>query len=149
MLEQEVLIARVRDLAVEDERLVAVLMYGSLALSEGDHLSDIEFYLYFGGPLDRVDRRRWLDQVGPIELHYVNEFGTDTAIFANAIRGEFHFEPASSIVSVGRWDNAWFPSQHAAVVLDRTGELTRTLAPLHRSRLPRTAERPPSSSRGP
>jgi len=129
VLEQEISIAKVRELAVEDERLVAVLMYGSLALSEGDHLSDIEFYLYFGGPLDRVDRRRWLDQVGPIELHYVNEFGTDTAIFANAIRGEFHFEPASSIPSVARWDNAWFPSQDAAIVLDRTGELTRTLAP--------------------
>jgi len=26
-------------------------MYGSFALSEGDSLSDIEFYLYFGAPL--------------------------------------------------------------------------------------------------
>lgn len=129
MLEQEVLIAKVRELAVEDERLVAVLMYGSFSLSEGDHLSDIEFYLYFRAPLDGIDRRRWLEHLAPIELHYVNEFGTDTVIFANAIRGEFHFEPASSIPSVARWDNAWFPSQNGAIVLDRTGELTRALAP--------------------
>ncbi len=129
MLEQEILIAKVRELAVEDERLVAVLMYGSFALSEGDSLSDIEFYLYFGAPLDRVDRRRWLEGIAPIEMHYVNEFGTDSVIFANTIRGEFHFEPASSIPSIAKWDNAWFPSQHAAIVIDRTGELTRTLAP--------------------
>lgn len=139
VLEQEVLIAKVRELAVEDERIVAVLMYGSFALSEGDHLSDIEFYLYFGAPLDGVDRRRWLERLGPIELHYVNEFGTDTVIFSNAIRGEFHFEPASSISTVAKWDNAWFPSQHTAIVLDRTGELARTLGPF--------AKKPPAQDR--
>ena len=110
MLEQEISIAKVRELAVEDERLVAVLMYGSFALSEGDRLSDIEFYLYFGAPLDRIDRRRWLEGIAPLEMHYVNEFGTDTAIFANAIRGEFHFEPASSIPSVARWDKRLVPA---------------------------------------
>jgi len=129
VLEQEILIAKVGELAVEDERLVAVLMYGSFALSEGDSLSDIEFYLYFGAPLDRVDGRRWLEGIAPIEMHYVNEFGTDSVIFANAIRGEFHFEPVSSIPSIAKCDTAWFPSPHAAIVIDRTGELTRTLAP--------------------
>ncbi len=129
MLEQEVLIARVRELAALDEDVVAALMYGSFALLEGDHLSDIEFYLYFGAPLDRIDRREWLERVAPVEMHYVNEFGTDTAIFPNAVRGEFHFEPESSIAKIATWENAWFPSQEAAIVVDRTGVLSRTLAP--------------------
>lgn len=128
MHEQEVMIARVRTLAAEDEALVAVLMYGSFALFEGDEFSDIEFYLFFDGRLDRIDRKRWLERIAPLQMHYVNEFGTDTAIFRNAVRGEFHFEAASNISAITGWENAWFPSQDAAVVLDRTGELTHSIA---------------------
>ena len=36
MLEQEAMIERVRELCGRDERLVAALMYGSLAHGEGD-----------------------------------------------------------------------------------------------------------------
>lgn len=128
MLEQEVLIATVRELTAEDQGLVAVLMYGSFALSEGDEFSDIEFYLFFDEDLDRVDRKGWLERIAPIEMHYVNEFGTDTVIFDNVIRGEFHFESASNLPEIQKWENAWFPSPEAAVVLDRTGELTASVA---------------------
>jgi lincosamide nucleotidyltransferase B/F len=47
MLPQEVMIEKTRKLCYKDERLVAALMYGSFALGEGDHFSDIEFYLFF------------------------------------------------------------------------------------------------------
>lgn len=140
MLEQEVMIARVRKVAATDDRLVAVLMYGSFALSEGDEFSDIEFYLFFDGDLDRVDRRGWLERIAPIEMHYVNEFGTDTAVFDNAVRGEFHFESASTLPELKEWENAWFPSLEAAVALDRTGELTATIARF--ARRPETKDNP-------
>lgn len=143
MLEQEVMIARVREISATDEGLVAVLMYGSFALSEGDEFSDIEFYLFFDGDIERVDRRGWLERIAPIEMHYVNEFGTDTAIFDNDIRGEFHFEPASTLPEIEKWENAWFPFPEAAVVLDRTGELTATIA--HFARKPETKDNPPTA----
>lgn len=49
MLPQEPLIDRVRDLCLQDGRLVAALMYGSFAAGEADVHSDIEFWLFFGG----------------------------------------------------------------------------------------------------
>jgi lincosamide nucleotidyltransferase len=135
VLEQEVMIARVRDLAARDEALDAVLMYGSFTLFEGDGYSDIEFYLFFGTDLERIDRRGWLERIAPIEMHYLNEFGTDTVVFGNSVRGEFHFESAYILPTIAKWENAWFPSPDAAVLLDRTGELTHIIT--------RFAQRPP------
>jgi len=40
MLQQETLIERVRKLCLQDERVVAALMYGSFALGQGDRFSD-------------------------------------------------------------------------------------------------------------
>jgi lincosamide nucleotidyltransferase len=41
MFRQEVMIEKVRELCEEDERVVAALMYGSFALTQGDRFSDI------------------------------------------------------------------------------------------------------------
>jgi predicted nucleotidyltransferase len=61
MLQQEVMIEKVRQLCDQDERVVATLMYGSFALGEGDRFSDIEFYLFFADEaLDGLE-----EKVGP------------------------------------------------------------------------------------
>src|SRR3954447_5748983 len=39
---QEAMIARLRDLCLQDERVVAALLYGSFTRGEGDAFSDIE-----------------------------------------------------------------------------------------------------------
>lgn len=131
MLQQEVMIERVRRLCSADVRLVAAMMYGSFAQSEGDELSDIEFVLYFDDcDLNGLDQEEWVACIAPVELFYVNEFGIGTAIFDNLVRGEFHFEGASDIAKIdaSSWrDTDWLPSLDAALVLDRTGELTRRL----------------------
>ena len=133
MLRQEVMIEKVRKLSEQDERVVATLMYGSFALGQGDRLSDIEFYLFFAdGALEGLDEEAWVIQIAPADLYYVNEFGNGTAIFANLIRGEFHFETASNTGLVDAWETAWFPSLGAAVLVDKSGELSRRVSRLVR-----------------
>ncbi len=130
MLEQEIMIERVRQVCRRDERLAAAMMYGSFARSEGDEFSDIEFILFFyDDALGAVDQEEWISRIAPVELYFVNEFGNGTAIFENLIRGEFHFDSASDIEKIDEsWKNTdWFPSLEAALVLDRTGELSRRL----------------------
>jgi lincosamide nucleotidyltransferase B/F len=136
MLPQEVMIERVRELSERDGRVVSTLMYGSFALGQGDRFSDIEFYLFFEDEaLEGLEEEAWVGQIAPLELYYVNEFGNGTAIFEDLIRGEFHFEAASNVGLVDAWESAWFPSLESAVLVDKTGELSR--------RMDRLVRRPP------
>jgi lincosamide nucleotidyltransferase B/F len=133
MLLQEAMIERVRELCHRDERLVSALMYGSFAIGEGDRFSDIEFYLFFAEEASEGLREEaWVGQIAPLDLYYVNEFGNGTAIFEDLIRGEFHFEAASNVGLVDAWETAWFPSLESAVLVDKTGELSRRVSRLVR-----------------
>src|ERR687886_1729668 len=131
MLKQEAMIERTRRVCREDERLVAAMMYGSYAQGAGDEFSDIEFILFFeDGELEGLDQEEWASRISPVGLYFVNEYGNGTAIFENLVRGEFHFEGASDIVTVvgeSMRDADWLPSVKDTLVLDRTGELTRRL----------------------
>ena len=133
MLPQEVMIERVRELCDRDERIVSALMYGSFALGEGDRFSDIEFYLFFEDEAaEGLREEAWVGRIAPLELYYVNEFGSGTAIFDNLVRGEFHFETASNVGLVDAWEVAWFPSLESAVLVDKTSELSRRVSRLVR-----------------
>jgi lincosamide nucleotidyltransferase B/F len=133
MLQQEVMIEKVRELCGRDERVVAALMYGSFALGEGDRFSDIEFYLFFEeGALEGLKEEAWVGQIAPLALYYLNEFGNGAAIFENLVRGEFHFEAASNVGLVDAWESAWFPSLESAVLVDKRGELSRRVSGLVR-----------------
>jgi lincosamide nucleotidyltransferase B/F len=133
MLQQEAMIERVRELCEHDGRVVAALMYGSFALGQGDRFSDIEFYLFFEEEALRgLDEAAWVSQIAPLGLYYVNEFDNGTAIFENLVRGEFHFEAASNVGVVEEWETAWFPSLASAVLVDKTGELSRRVGRLVR-----------------
>jgi lincosamide nucleotidyltransferase len=126
---QEHMIARVRQLCREDERVVAAWMYGSFALGEGDAYSDVEFCVYLeDGAYDAFDPVQWVSQVAPVALYFVNEFGTGTAIFENLVRGEFHFERAADMAGVRDLKQTdGFPAAEAMLIYDRTGELTSHL----------------------
>lgn len=133
MLQQEVMIEKVRELCDQDERVVSALMYGSFVLGQGDRFSDIEFYLFFEDEaFDSLEEEAWVRQIAPLDLYYVNEFGNGTAIFENLVRGEFHFEAASNVGLVDTWEAAWFPSLESAVLVDKTGELSRRVGRLVR-----------------
>src|SRR5919107_5948074 len=119
------MIERTRDLCYKDERLVAALMYGSVAIGEGDRFSDIEFYLFFTDEASEgLQEEAWVAQIAPLYLYYVNEFGNGTAIFENLVRGEFHFEAASNVGLVDAWESAWFTSLESAVLVDKNGQLS-------------------------
>jgi lincosamide nucleotidyltransferase len=136
MLSQEVMIERVRELCARDERVDSALTYGSFAIGEGDRFSDIEFYLFFDDEASEGLREEaWVEQIAPLALYYVNEFGNGTAIFENLVRGEFHFEAASNVGLVDAWESAWFPSLESAVLVDKSGELS--------GRMGRLVRRPP------
>ena len=133
MLLQEVMIEKTRELCYKDERLVAALMYGSFAIGEGDRFSDIEFYLFFEDEAaEGLREEAWVAQVAPLALYYVNEFGNGTAIFENLVRDEFHFEAASNVGLVDAWESAWFHSLESAVLVDKSGELSRRMGRLLR-----------------
>jgi lincosamide nucleotidyltransferase len=141
MLRQLVLIDRVRELCVRDERVVAALMYGSFLRGEGDAYSDIEFYTFWPDAiLPRLDREAWLGAIAPLRSCFANEFGTTVAIFDDWIRGEFHFEPLAAIASVRAWPLA--PGDAVAMqILDREGRLHDALAAAEQPRAARpTAE---------
>ena len=126
------MIEKVRQPCGQDERLLATLMYGSFTLGQGDRFSDIEFYLFFEEALGTLKEEAWVSQIAPLELYYVNEFGNGTAIFGNLIRGEFHFEAASNVRLVDAWESAWIPSLESAVLVDKSGELSRLVSRLVR-----------------
>jgi lincosamide nucleotidyltransferase B/F len=132
MGEQLALIARLRELCRGDERVVAALLYGSFATGEADAFSDVEAALYFDpAVLPGLDLAGWIGQLAPVAAFFRDDFGHYTAIFDNLLRGEFHFEPAGRMAGIAGWQgNAWFPSAEAAILIDRTGELARRLAPM-------------------
>ncbi|WP_435137720.1 nucleotidyltransferase domain-containing protein [Actinacidiphila sp. bgisy144] len=138
---QHELIDRVRALCRADEGVRAALMYGSFAAGEGDAHSDVEFWLFLD-PAARaaLDPAAWCARVAPVRLLLRNEFGTHVALFAQAVRGEFHFATTADIPSVGEWP-ARGAAVDAMVVVDRDGALAPVLAALPvRAPLPGTAE---------
>lgn len=138
MLEQERLIQRVKEVAAQDARVQAVLLYGSFAHGEGDPYSDLDVYLFFADEaLDEIEPTQWLRQIAPIQFHYRNEFGIDTVMFPELIRAEFHFEKPSGMAQIDQWDG-WFPSAESCILLDRAGELERRMSRLFRKPPPRT-----------
>jgi lincosamide nucleotidyltransferase len=129
MLPQEQMIARVRQLCRQDERIVGAFMYGSFTTGEGDSFSDVEFYVYLDeAAYHAFQPAAWVGQIAPVALYFANEFGTGTAIFENLVRGEFHFERAKEMAQIRAWtEEAGFPPAGAMLIVDRTGELIKHL----------------------
>lgn len=125
MLQQR-MIERFREICHEDERVVGALMFGSFTIGEGDAFSDIEFAVFIqDDAFESFEQRSWLDAVSPVAAYFLDDFGHHTALFQNGVRGELHFMRASDLPVIASWQGyGWFPSLAAAVVLDRTGELS-------------------------
>jgi lincosamide nucleotidyltransferase len=127
VLPQERLIARVRELCHNDDRLVAALTYGSFIHGEADAHSDIEFWLFFDARLAvALDTHAWLGDIDEVRYVAVNEFGAHVVFFPNLVRGEFHFATADDIASVVTWPARGAPTDRM-IVVDHTGALRRAL----------------------
>ncbi|MFJ3104410.1 nucleotidyltransferase domain-containing protein [Streptomyces sp. NPDC086835] len=135
-------IARLREIARSEERLEGVLLYGSWTLGEADAHSDIEAYLYVDDEyVDDFDGRALLEQLAPLKLAYTNMYGILAVVFDDLMRGEFHLTPAGpGIDEVPTWEGmVHLPRPEAAVLLDRTGRLTRAARRLAAFRPPEPA----------
>jgi lincosamide nucleotidyltransferase len=133
MLPQEQLIERIRTICREDARVNGAIMYGSFAYGEGDPYSDIEFLIFFENEaFPTLDRRAWLEQIAPVELMLVNDFGVTDVIFDNLIRGEFHFHSLSEIGVIHAWPamGIRFPSLESILLVDKAGRLAPVLEPV-------------------
>ena len=91
-LPQNILIKRVKDKSIKDDRLDAALMYGSFTKGEGDRYSDIEFWRFFNTEkLSDIDQEQWIKDIAPIYWTVINEYGRRVTFFKDhLIRGEFH-----------------------------------------------------------
>ncbi|MFC5229127.1 MULTISPECIES: nucleotidyltransferase domain-containing protein [Streptomyces] len=132
-------IARLRELARSEPRLEGVLLYGSWTLGEADAHSDIEAYLYVRDEhVDTFDGPSFLEQLAPLRLAYTNMYGILAVVFDDLMRGEFHVTAAGpGIDEVPTWEGmVHLPRPEAAVLLDRTGRLTRAARRLAEFRPP-------------
>jgi lincosamide nucleotidyltransferase len=123
---QEALIAAVVELCRSDERLDAVLQYGSFVQGTADEHSDIEFWLF---STEEIDGARWCERIGPVNHLVRNEFGAVVVFFPGLVRGEFHFAPTADLPKVGEWPARGAPVDRM-IVLDRTGALRDVLTSL-------------------
>lgn len=132
-------IALLKEYAHSDQRLEGVLLYGSWTLGEADAYSDIEAYLYVqDDQVKEFDGRAFLAQLAPLKLAYTNMYGILAVVFDDLMRGEFHITAADSgIAEVPDWEGmVHLPRPEAAVLLDRTGRLTRAAEKLARFQPP-------------
>ncbi len=135
MLQQEAIIERVQRVCKANESLAAAMMCGSFAQGEGEGLSDIEFKLFFeDAALENLDQKEWVSRISPVEpyfvnVYFVNEYGSGTAILDNLVRGAFHFDCASYVARIDWYpkDTDWLPALEDSLILDCTGDLARRL----------------------
>ncbi|MGO1245609.1 aminoglycoside 6-adenylyltransferase [Sphingobacterium sp. JB170] len=96
------MIEKVQLWAQKNDAISAVFMYGSFVKDEGDIYSDIEFYVFLNPDIE-FDRYRWVNSIEHVHTFFINEFGSEVAIFRNLIRGEFHFLPVSEVSILKSW----------------------------------------------
>ena len=63
-----------KTIAQVDTNISAVLMYGSFTKNEGDHYSDIEFYIFLKDK-ENFFPKKWVDRIHPTALYFTNEYG--------------------------------------------------------------------------
>jgi lincosamide nucleotidyltransferase len=132
MLPQDELIGRLEEVCRADDRLLAAMHYGSFARGEADVYSDLDIMLFFvDESVVGIDQRAWLEQIAPVELFYVNEFGNSVAIFDNLVRGEFHFDPAGEMARLAQYrEQTRYPALETTVIVDKSGRLAEQLEAL-------------------
>lgn len=132
MLKQRQLIAKVKELVELDERISACMMYGSFTKGEGDQYSDIEYYVFLkNDAISTFDSAKWLGEVAPYILLYLNEYGTEVVIFENLIRGEFHFLSENEMNIIPSFkESGYIPDTKAMYIYDETGQLELYLSEL-------------------
>ncbi|MCR8843948.1 nucleotidyltransferase [Paenibacillus sp. SC116] len=129
MLLQEKLIEKVSEKCRTTASISSCMMYGSFTKGEGDQYSDVEFYIFIKDEdFQSFSSSRWIGDIEPYDLLFLNEYGTEVVVFSSLIRGEFHFLPESDIGIITSFkDTGYFPDTTSMFVYDTTGQLQRCL----------------------
>lgn len=129
LLIQKKIIQNVKDKCIEDESVLACMMYGSFTKGEGDQYSDVEFYIFIRDyDINFFNSRHWISEVNAADLIFYNEYGTEVAIFSNMIRGEFHFLPESKMEIIKSFKSTGvFPNPESMYIYDSTEQLQSLL----------------------
>ncbi len=131
MLANEVLLERIRRYSRNDERIVALIAYGSYTRNDFHRFSDIDLFVFVKDDgFDTFDDRQWIESLGDVCTCFENSYGVKTAIFRpKAIRGEFHFCPHRDREQLLKWEGSVLIGDlERAVLLDRTGEYTELMS---------------------
>ena len=121
------MIDRTKSIAQQDENVSALFMYGSFTKNEGDKYSDIEFYIFLKEK-ENFSTEKWVNQIHPVALYFINEYGSEVAIFENMVRGEFHFLKIDEIEIIKSWDGmVAFSDFEQMNLIDKDGLLKKTL----------------------
>jgi len=124
---QLLMIDSTKSIALKDENVSAVLMYGSFTKNEADKYSDIEFYIFLKNK-ENFSGEKWVSQIYPTALYFTNEYGSEVAIFENLIRGEFHFLTVNEINVIKSWEGfVSFSDFREMNIVDKEGLLTKAL----------------------
>ena len=124
------MIEKVQLWAQKSDAISAVFMYGSFVKDEGDTYSYIEFYVFLNADIE-FDRYRWVNSIEDVRIFFINEFGSEVAIFRNLIRGEFHFLPKREICILKSWVGlVSFEYFEKMSLVDKDGELSAILTSL-------------------
>ncbi len=129
MLRQEELISLVSEKCECDPAVSAGMMYGSFTKGEGDQYSDVEFYIFLKNEeMEKFHSAKWISDIAPCDLHFLNEYGTEVVVFSDLVRGEFHFLPESDIGIIRTFkDTGKFPDTASMFLYDTTGQLKPSL----------------------
>ncbi|WP_028593121.1 lincosamide nucleotidyltransferase [Paenibacillus assamensis] len=129
MLLQEKLIAKVREKCATTPSISSCMMYGSFTKGEGDQYSDIEFYIFIKDEdIQTFSSSRWIEEIEPYDLLFINEYGTEVVVFSSLVRGEFHFLRESEMEIIKSFkDTGCFPDTMSMFVYDITDQLRRCL----------------------
>ncbi|WP_205942402.1 aminoglycoside 6-adenylyltransferase [Pedobacter sp. SYP-B3415] len=122
------MIDTVKSIAQKDDNVSAVFMYGSFTKDEGDQYSDIEFYIFLKDK-ENFSGQLWVNQIYPTALYFINEYGSEVAVFENLVRGEFHFLPVNEIDVIRSWEGSVaFSDFDKMNIIDKDGLLADILA---------------------
>lgn len=121
---------KIVDVAREDDRIVAVVSYGSYTRDDFDKFSDIEFYFFIrDDSAAGFDDEKWVREAAPVEFYFTNSYGVKTAVFTKFfVRGEFHFHSEREISVLDSWKGVVLPGKlERTVLLDRSGEFRKRI----------------------
>ena len=129
---QRALLDRIRRRAEASPEIVGLLLFGSFATGTEDDYSDLDLGLYVADEaLAAFDLSTWLAPIADVAAIHVDP-SCSTVIFGDLIRAEIHLGPLAAAI------DSWpplagviaYPSLDRIVLLDRTGALRTTVAPL-------------------